>query len=323
MPRILITGGLGFIGSHLARAMVGVGKYDVVLCDYVINEGLIKDIRDRVEVVRCDVSNPYDVYEIFKKYRPDAVVHLAALLSADAETNPHIGFRVNFEGSWNVYEAARIFDTKTIVYPSSIAAYGAGLEGKEVVNEEIYTLPKTLYGVSKQFNEMLGMWYYWRYGVNFIALRLASVIGPGRKDGGASAYTTLIIQKAAQGEPYEIPVEEDVRIPIVYIKDVTDLIIHILENPSKAKSRIYNVQGPYPSPTARELADSVKSIVPSAQLMFKPNPTITNIVKTWPRDLSMDRIKNELGWAPKYGDLKALIQDFINEVRKHLDIFTI
>jgi nucleoside-diphosphate-sugar epimerase len=57
--------------------------------------------------------------------------------------------------------------------------------------------------------------------------------------------------------------------------------------------------------------------------MFKPNPTITSIVKTWPRDLSMDRIKNELGWTPKYGDLKALIQDFINEVRKYRDIYTV
>ena len=92
-----------------------------------------------------------------------------------------------------------------IIFASSVAAYGPKLSrGKE----DMYTIPETLYGISKQYGELLGLWFNKKYGINFAAFRYASIIGPGRKDGGASSYSTLIIQNPAQGKPYCVRVRE-------------------------------------------------------------------------------------------------------------------
>ena len=103
----------------------------------------------------------------------------------------------------------------------------------------MFTTPQTLYGVSKHFGEMLGLWFFKKYGIQFSALRYASIIGPGRMDGGGSAYSTLIVQKPAQGEPYEVNVPEDTAIPLVYVKDAADATVVIYEKIRELKNRIY------------------------------------------------------------------------------------
>ena len=132
-----------------------------------------------------------------------------------------------------------------------------------------------------------------------------------------------IIQKPAQGEPYVINVPEDAKIPIAYVKDVAFITVYTCENIARAKSKIYNVASFYESPTAAEIVTSVKKVIPNAKLTFKPDPSITEIVRSWPKNVDMQRIKTELNWKPKYGELDLLVADFINEVRNNPDIFYI
>ena len=82
-----------------------------------------------------------------------------------------------------------------------------------------------MYGVTKVFSERLGEYYHRKFGVDFRGVRLPAVIGPGRGGGGASAYSTLMISEPALGRPYEVFVEEDVRMPLLYIKDAVDCLI--------------------------------------------------------------------------------------------------
>ena len=318
MWTVLITGGSGFIGSHIARALIRVG-YNVVIYDVVVNDKLIKDIRSDVAVVQGDVTDNALLAETVRKYGVNAIMHYAALLSAAAEKHPYQGFKVNFEGTWNVFSIAKALGVKAIIFASSAAAYG--LNTPEVVREDMYTVPETLYGISKQYGEMLGLWLCRRYNIGFAAFRYGSVIGPGRRDGGFSAYSTLIIQKAAQGENYVVNVPEDTCIPIVYVKDVANLAILTLENISKIKSRIYNVAGLTPSPTAREIVDAVRKHVRNVHIEFKPDPLAVEVVKSWPKNMDCSRLRSELNWSPSYSDLNSLIKDFINEVKTHPEIF--
>jgi len=267
---ILITGGLGFIGSHLAREALRRG-YDVVLLDVICDEILIRDIKDKVKIVRVDITIPTQLVEAVKKYDVDAVIHYAAFLSSAAETRPQLAYKVNFDGLWNVFEVARIMDIDAVIFASSVAAYGPNVP--QIVREDMYTIPHTLYGISKQLGEMLGLWFHRKYGINFAAFRYGSVIGPGRRDGGASAYSTLLIQKAAQREPYVVNVPEDTRIPLVRAKD---------------------------------LVDAVKKFMPDAEITFKPNEGTTAIVRSWPRDFDVMRAKKELDWNPKYASLSNI-----------------
>jgi len=317
---ILITGGMGFIGSHLARELLN-RDYDAVLLDVMVNETLIRDIKDRVVTVRGDVTTPMQLVEAVKKHDVDAIFHCAALLSSAAEANPQLAYRVNFEGLWNVFEAARVMDLDAVIFASSVAAYGS--DAPEIVREDIYTIPNTLYGISKQLGEMLGLWFHRKYGINFAAFRYGSVIGPGRRNGGASAYSTLIIQKPAQGEPYVVNVPEDSRIPIVYVKDAVDATLTAYEKIKDLKSRVYNLASLIPSPKAKDLMDAVKRHIPNAKVTFKPDARITDIVRSWPRDFDVTRAQSELEWGPKYNSLNSLVSDFVNKVRKHPDIYKI
>ncbi len=317
---ILITGGMGFIGSHLARELLRRG-YDVVLLDVMVNETLIRDIRDRVKIVRGDVTTLTQLVEAVKKHGVDAIIHCAALLSSAAEADPQLAYKVNFEGLWNVFEVARVMDLDAVIFASSVAAYGS--DAPQTVREDVHTLPNTLYGISKQLGEMLGLWFHRRYGIDFAAFRYGSVIGPGRRDGGASGYSTLIIQKPAQGEPYVVNVPEDSRIPIVYVKDAVDATLTAYEKIRGLKSRVYNLASLIPSPRATDLMDAVKRHIPTAEVTFKPNARVTEIVKSWPRDFDVTRTQSELGWGPKYGSLDSLVSDFISEVSQHLDRYKI
>ena len=317
---ILITGGLGFIGSHLAREALRRG-YDVVLLDVICDEILIRDIKDKVKIVRVDITIPTQLVEAVKKYDVDAVIHYAAFLSSAAETRPQLAYKVNFDGLWNVFEVARIMDIDAVIFASSVAAYGPNVP--QIVREDMYTIPHTLYGISKQLGEMLGLWFHRKYGINFAAFRYGSVIGPGRRDGGASAYSTLLIQKAAQREPYVVNVPEDTRIPLVYVKDAVDATLAAYEKIRSLKSRVYNLASLTPSPRAKDLVDAVKKFMPDAEITFKPNEGTTAIVRSWPRDFDIMRAKKELDWNPRYASLSSLVSDFINEVKEHPEIYKI
>jgi nucleoside-diphosphate-sugar epimerase len=322
MSSILITGGCGFLGSHLARALLKL-DHNVILMDSHINEKLIQDIKSKSTIVTADITDILQLKKILKEYDVDGIVHYAALKSAAAESNPNHGYKVNFEGLWNTFDAARASEVGTIIFASSVAAYGSDVLEVSSLRENIYSIPETLYGISKQYGEMLGLWFYKKFGIQFAALRYGPVIGPGREDGGASAYTTLIIQKPAQGDPIEINVRKSDQLPIAYIKDVVDVTRKTYENITKLKSRIYNIASLNPSPTAGELANTVKEFLPKANITFKPDPTTIDMVNTWPKNFNFTQIQNELQWKPKYDNLQVLIRDFIDEVKKHPSIYYI
>jgi threonine 3-dehydrogenase len=311
---VLVTGGTGFIGSHLARRLVKEG-YDPVLLDIAPNYKPINDIKDQVRVVPGDLAVLSDVLDAAKEHQVRDIFHLGAILSAAAESAPMTTIGVNFLGTVNVLEAARILGIEKVVYSSSVASYGPGLP--EPVREDARQEPRTIYGISKVFSELMGLYYWRRYGIDFRAVRFPSVVGPGRGAGGASAYTTLIIQNAALKQPYDIDVDEDARMPILYCKDAVNALL-TLYNSKNPRSRIYNIAGV--SPNALEILEEVRRHIPDAQTKFAPKPEIVAIVDSWPAVLDDDRARRELGWKLAY-PLDRLVPDFISELRAHKHLY--
>jgi nucleoside-diphosphate-sugar epimerase len=318
MSNILIIGGGGYLGSHLARLLLS-NDYNVVIMDLKMNRKLFKDVLRRAVIVKGDVTNAKQLKKVLRRRRVDAVVHYAALLSSTTESNPSLGYRVNFDGVWNVWDAARAAEVDMVIFASSIAAYGSGITYE--ARENTYTIPETLYGISKQFGEMIGSWFLRKYGIQFAAFRYGSVIGPGRRNGGASAYSTLIVQKPAQGKPCEVWVRKKDTIPVAYVKDATAVTMSAYQNVRRLRSRIYNVASLKRSPTAEELAKSVKKHVPNAKIVFKPDPVAVRIIESWPKNLDTTTVQRELSWKPRYRNLDLIVADFVREVREHPDMF--
>jgi threonine 3-dehydrogenase len=311
MPK-LITGGMGFIGTYLARALLKQGE-EVVLFDVIRTSSLIKDIEDKVKIVQGDVSSWAEVLEVVKQFKIDGIYHTGALLSASAEEKPITAYHVNAGGTFNVLEAARLFNVERVMYLSTIASYGLGIP--ETVNEDTLQMPISMYGVTKVFCERLGEYYYRKFGVDFRGVRLPAVIGPGRGAGGASAYSTLMISEPALNRPYSVFVGEEVRMPLLYIHDAVDCLVRLYKaDNAKLKRRVYCIGGF--SPTAREIREAVKKILPKADLTFKPDRQMTEIVLSWPRFVDETRARKEWGWKTRYL-LDKSVKDFIEQIQKH------
>ncbi len=124
---ILITGGTGFIGAHLAKKLVKQGR-DVVLFDVAPNYKVIADIANKVKVVRGDLAQWSEVLDSVKKCEVKHIFHLGAVSSVpEAEERLMSAYRVNFDGTIHVLEAAKLLDVDKVIYTSSIASFGPGV----------------------------------------------------------------------------------------------------------------------------------------------------------------------------------------------------
>ncbi|UMZ72675.1 NAD-dependent epimerase/dehydratase family protein [Natranaerofaba carboxydovora] len=307
--KALITGGTGFLGSYLARELVGRGD-EVVLFDVAFNEGLIDQVKDKVEFVKGDLSCWPEVLDAIKRSEADIIYHCGALLSGSAEELPLKAYEINTLGTWYILEAARLFNVDKVLFTSTVASFGDHISDPVANTAPQY--PKTLYGVSKVSSERLGEYYKGKFGVDFRGIRFPSVIGPGRGPGGASAYSSLVFEKPVLGEPYEVYVKPESCIPILYVKDAVKALIQLGEaDENKLKYRMYNVNGF--SPKAKEIVDVIKKEIAGADIKFEPVKEMVDIVNSWPDALDESEAVRDWGWQSDF-DIRKTVMDFKEEL---------
>jgi len=308
----LITGGCGFLGNYLAKELVN-RQEKVIAFDLVKNflPYLENEVKEKIEYVNGDLRSWQDIFDTVVKYRVEKIFHTGAFLSHKAEEYPLKAFEINLLGTWYVLEAARILNLKQVIFVSTVASFGDYIG--EPVNNTDPQYPHTMYGVTKVSSERLGEYYKRKYNVDFRGVRLPSVIGPGRGPGGASAYSSLIIEDPAKGEAYDVHVKPSSRMPMLYVKDATKCLLQLSEaREDFLNYRMYNIQGF--SPSAEEMVEEIKKALPEAQINFNPNEPIVNIVDSWPDQLDDTEAKKDWGWMPDF-ELKCTVKDFISEVQ--------
>lgn len=304
----LITGGYGFLGLNLATQLVERGER-VVLFD-IQPKSLPPSLLD-VESVQGDLASFSQVLDVVKRFKVDTIYHCGALLSQAAEESPLKAYEVNTLGTWYVLEAARLFEVENVIFTSTIAAFGSHIE--DPTPNVSPQLPTTLYGVSKVSSERLGEYYHSKFGLNFRGVRFPSVIGPGRGEGGASAYSSLMIERAVCGESYTVFVEPSCVIPLLYSKDAVNALITLKEaEESNLRHRMYNVHGF--SPTAGEIAKELERLLKETGLSFLPQPSMVEIVESWPVALDDSEARKDWGWEAKF-NLEKTIEDFIRVLK--------
>lgn len=310
--RVVVTGGAGFLGAHVARTLAARG--DKVTCLDIAGSWPLLEGVEGVELVRCDIGWWPELLLAMEEAQPEVIFHTAGILSALAEERPHAAYRANATGTLNVLEATRIAKAR-VVFTSTIATYGPGVP--DTVDEETLQRPTTMYGVTKVFGELLGEYHLRRFGVDFRAIRLPSVVGAGRGPGGASAYSSLIVSEPARGRPFTVPLDEQATIPLVYVKDAVDALIEISQaQAGDLPRRTYGIGGF--SPTAGELAQAVRSVVSGAEITFRPDPSLLEIVNSWPQRIDGSEARKDWGWEDRYG-LDETVQDFVSEIQAHPD----
>ncbi|MFD2375848.1 NAD-dependent epimerase/dehydratase family protein [Haloarchaeobius iranensis] len=311
---VLVTGGTGFIGSYVAKDLVDHG-HDVVAYDLSTDPRILEklDIAEDVEIRRGDVSDPTDVVNAVAETDTTHIVHLAALLTNTAESNPRAAMQVNIEGTNNIFEAARTLDDQVerVAWASSAAVYAPPAnydDGSDWwVTEDDLVYPDTLYGATKEYNEHQARVYNEEFGVDHVAIRPTVAYGPYRETGG-SAFLANIIEKPAVGESFAVEYG-DQEIDWQHVEDIAQAFRLAAFTPEEDLSqRVYNVRGELAS--IREAAETVESIVPDADIEVSDEGELP-----WTQRLDMTAFQEDTGYEVEY-DLESGFRKYIDVLRE-------
>lgn len=320
---VLVTGGTGVIGSQIIRQLLD--QDDVaspVIYDWQPDTRLIADVQDRVRIERGDIRDLPRLLRVIQDHDIERVIHTAAIMPEQAAENPAQGVDVNFQGTVNVLEAARIEDLDRVVYCSSKAAYGPvndehGYPDYEPMTEEHSSDPTTVYGLTKFASERLGVIYHDLFSVDFIACRFASTYSPGKlARHGAVAFACRLIESAMAGEPFELESGGDEVDDWVYNKDVARGLV-LACTVDDTDHRVFNI-GSGQGVTPKEVAEILEEKFPEAELDIGDGRDYYGLGVPYYYVYDLSRARKELGYEPKY-DIRAGIEDYV-ETMHALDI---
>jgi UDP-glucose 4-epimerase len=231
--RVLVTGGAGFIGSHIAKAAVEAGHQVAVLDD--LSSGSRDNLPGAVEFFEVDVTQASAVETAVFDFRPEVVSHQAALVSIPLSmAQPRRDAEVNLLGTLGLLEVCCRAGVKRFVFASTGGAiYGEVSEGHAASeNDPLY--PKSPYGIHKLAAEqMLGVFERER-GITTCALRYANVYGPGQAPRGEAGVVAIFMERALQGEPLCVNARERVGDggcirDYIFVEDVVRMNLFALE----------------------------------------------------------------------------------------------
>jgi threonine 3-dehydrogenase len=303
--KTLVTGAGGQVGHDLLGALRERGA-DVVATDRQVPLAAAGRWR------QLDITDRGAIDAVLAEERPEVIVHLAAMLSARGEQDPQTTYEVNQTGTYHVLEACRAAGVERLIFASSIAVFGPDVPDPTPDDAPLH--PTTMYGVTKVAGELLGAYYQKRYGLDFRAIRFPGLISPAQPGGGSSDYALYMYVDGVLRGRYEAFCRPDTRIPLMYMPDGIRALAELAQAPADRLSRcVYNIAAF--SPTAEEIAQSVKRAVPGAEITFRSDPRRQAILDSWPHALDDRAAREDWGWRPAY-DLEAMTADLIPKVRE-------
>ena len=317
---ILITGGSGLIGASLTRMMVELGEHPAVF-DIAPIHPILRELGSGFNYFQGSVDNLPELLNIIKMESIDTIFHLGGMLSIPSERKPWASFQANVVGTFNVLEAARLEKVNKVIYSSTIATYSKDIQSS-VIDDFTLQRPTTMYGATKVFGELLGRVYARKFGIDFRGVRFPSVVGPGVKTAHMSIYHAWTIEEPLKGNPYEIYVEPETRVPAIYFKDaIRALWLLSKAEREQIKTMVYIIAGVTPPYSAMELAEIVRSKIPGARLTFNPDPNTMELLKEiGSLRFDEERARSEWDWNPSYS-LSQMVDDFIGEFNRNRSLY--
>jgi len=299
--RVIVTGGAGFIGSHLVDSLLNE-KFEVTVVDNFSTgrpENLAH-VRDKINFVETDVAVQGPWVKEFSNI--DWVLHLAALADiVPSIKKPEAYFRANVDGTFNVLQAAQKAGVKRFIYIASSSCYG--IPDIYPTPESAEIRPQYPYALSKWMGEEMVMHWSQVYSFPAVSLRLFNVYGPRSRTSGTygAVFGVFLGQKLAN-KPYTIVGDGEQTRDFTFVKDIVQAIITAAK--CNHSGKIYNVGSSATVSINRlvELLGGDHVYIPKRP--GEPNSTYADITK----------IRSELGWEPK-----ITIEDGVDQILKHIE----
>ena len=308
--KILVTGGAGFIGSHVVQALLNRGDEVVVvdnLNDYYdvqLKKDRLKMILQEVTFYELDIADLEGMRKVFFDNKIDQVCHLAAQAGVRYSLeNPFAYEKANNVGTLNILELMKEFGVKDLVYASSSSVYGGNKKTPFSVEDNV-DRPVSLYAATKKYNELIAHVYHHLYGLNCLGLRFFTVYGPlGRPDMALFKFTKAILED----KPIDVYNFGNMKRDFTFITDIVDGVVRSLDRVSEVKYSVLNLGNSNTVQLNRFIEIIEKELGKKAE---------RNLMPLQPGDVpetfaDIEKTKEVLSWEPKVG-IEEGIKKFID-----------
>jgi D-erythronate 2-dehydrogenase len=323
--KVIITGGLGFLGLRLGRRLLergeltagdgGVAPIDALLLADVALPAHRADWMDsRVELAACDIADREQFCRLVD--RDDlSVFHLAAVVSAQAERDLDLALQVNIDGGRNVLDAVRLREGRQrVVVTSTYATFGGALP--DVCRDDTRLTPQSTYGMTKAILELLVADYTRRGLIDGRVARLPTVIiRPGAANAAASSVASAVFREPLAGRPYEVPVAGDTRMAVTGARTAVEGLIALHEADGAQLGTDRTVCFPSLSCSIQEMIESLHRACGDRALgpiSWSPDPVVQAIVSSWPHLVEAHRA-TAIG-VPPPDELDRIVRDAADEL---------
>ena len=300
--KVVITGGFGFLGQRLARALLERGALtgpsgeaekidEILLFDMAVPDSMPAGLEDeRVAMAAGDISDKATVTGLVD--RDDiSVFHLASIVSAGGEKDFDLALRVNLEGNLHVLEALRALQgLPRLVFTSSIAVFGGEAmtaTGGDGVSDMTKQTPRTTYGVTKSIGELLINDYSRKGFLDGRTARLPTVIiRPGKPNAAASSFLSGVFREPLNGIDMALPVRPETQTPVLGYRAIIEGLVHLHELPGTALGHDRAAALPALNVTVEEMIAALQRVAGDrllGEISVVPDPAIEAIVGSWPK----------------------------------------
>jgi nucleoside-diphosphate-sugar epimerase len=311
---ILILGASGQIGGELTEKLRAIyGSNNVIASDIRSgNESLINS--GPFEII--DATDKEGILDHVKKYNVTEVYLLAAMLSATGEQFPQKAWDLNMTSLLAVLDIAKEKHIKQVYWPSSIAAFGPTTPKNNTPQKTIME-PSTVYGISKISGEFWCNYYHEKYDVDVRSLRYPGIISWKNKPGGGTTdYAVEMFFKALREGTYECFLDENTRLPMMYMEDAVNAAIQIMP----AKGEDIKVRTSYNLSaidfTPKELAAQIQQFIPDFTITYKPDSR-QEIAASWPQTIDDSEARKDWKWSQKH-TLSSMSKDIIENLQAQI-----
>lgn len=300
MNKVLVTGGAGFIGSHIVEELL-TNNYEVAVLDN-LSSGKLSNIEvEKVKYYEGDIVNEQFVNNAVSEFKPDYIIHQAAQVSVVESVKDILNDeQINIRGSLNIINAARLNNVERIVFASSAAVYGN--PQYLPIDESHPTHPMSPYGLSKLTVEKYLEIANSLYGLNYTILRYSNVYGPRQDAKGEGGVISIFVDKLMNNEQFIVYGDGEQTRDFIFVKDVAKANVKALSSiPSTSILNVSNNNEISINKLITELSNLANYV---AEVNHVPERDGDIKVST----LANDSIKAVLDWTPRYSLNEGLVR---------------
>jgi UDP-glucose 4-epimerase len=288
---VLVTGGAGFIGSHLCERLLELGAK--VICVDDLSTGKEENMPKNLIFKKIDVNeDTKELREIFENYRPDYVFHYAAMVGVKRLAEKPLDFFVDMEGIKNIFELSKKFGVKKVVYSSSSEVYGEPMNPEDKAGAYINVRNHDPYALTKLFGECLAHHYFKQYDLPTCSLRFFNVYGPRQESSDYGFVIGIFIKQVLVGKNPTVFDGGSQTRDFVYVKDNVLAAIHALLT-EKTNGKTLNIGRGTPT-TILDLAERIIKL--SGKDFLKPDFVAGRGIEIKHRNPDVAEMKELLGY---------------------------